>query len=227
MSALYNNAVKQSNILKKHLAELQAAPEDAPSRVVGQVSSSITAFQRAIDSYSSAADNEIIVDKKQQAQERVARFREELVQSRNELRTLKTRREESINAQSRNELFRRNIDHSNPGISENPFANSQTTQDGGMDRASGMAREGDVLAKATQSIDEFIEMGRHALSDMGEQNEILRRTGKSLKKVANTLGISNETIRKVQKRAKEDKLIFYGGACFMLVCFFFIIRWFR
>lgn len=226
MSALYNNAVKQSNILKKHLAELRAAPEDAPSRVVGQVSSSITAFQRAIDSYSSAADNEIVADKKQLAQERVAKFREELVKSRDELRALKTQREDSINAQSRNELFRRNID-SSPGISENPFANGGTAQDGGMVRASGMVREGDVLAKATQSIDEFIEMGRHALSDMGEQNEMLRKTGKSLKKVANTLGISNETIRKVQKRAKEDKLIFYGGACLMLVCFYFIIRWLR
>lgn len=226
MSSLYNNAVKQSKILHDFLQELRTSPEDAPSRLVGQVSTAITSFQRAIDSYSAAANNEIVPEKKQQAQDRILAFREELVKSRDELRALKSRREESIAAQQRNELFHRPQHQADTGnLSENPFASGPPT--GGIDRGAGMAKEGDVIQRAGQQLDEFIEMGRHALSDLGEQNELLRKTGKSMRKVANTLGISNETIRKVERRAKEDKLFFYGGALTMLVTFYFIVRFLR
>lgn len=225
MSSLYNNAVKQSKILHDFLAELRTSPEDAPSRLTGQVSTAITSFQRAIDSYSAAANNEIVPEKKQQAQDRILTFREELVKARDELRSLKARREESIAAQQRNQLFHRPQHQSDAyAQSENPFAAAPAQ---GIDRGAGMAREGDVIQRAGQQLDEFIEMSRNALSDLGEQNELLRKTGQSMRKVANTLGISNETIRKVERRAKEDKLVFYGGAITMLVAFYFIVKLLR
>lgn len=235
MSSLYNNAVKQSAILSKHLSEFRVAPEEAPSRLVGQVSTSITSFQKAVESYTTAVHNELDKDKKAQAQERVAKFREDLVSAREELRTLKTARENSIASKSRSELFRRPNANGAPSfapshggtMSDNPFENSQSSQYANIDRASAMNKEGDALQRASQNIDEFLEMGRNALLDLSEQNEMLRKTSKSMRKVANTLGISNETIRKVERRAREDKLVFYGGAFTMLVFFYLIIRWLR
>lgn len=236
MSSLYNNAVKQSAILSKHLSEFKVAPEEAPSRLVGQVSTSITSFQKAVESYATAVHNELDKDKKAQAQERVTKFREDLVSAREELRTLKTARENSIASKSRSELFRRpNANGAGPSfapthegsVSANPYENSQSSQYANIDRASAMNKEGDALARASQNIDEFLEMGRNALFDLSEQNEMLRKTSKSMRKVANTLGISNETIRKVERRAREDKLVFYGGAFTMLVLFYLIVRWLR
>lgn len=232
MSSLLNNAIRQSKILADSLEEFRAAPEDAPNRVVGQVSTAITSFQRAIESYSTAANNEIVPEKKQQAQTRVLAFREELLSARDEVRSLKSKREEAISNKTRNELFRRPLhqqQHDSGSITENPFGNRQPQlqQDPGLSRAAGLAKESDVLSRASQQIDDLIASGRVAFSDLSEQNELLRKTGQSMRKVANTLGVSNETIRKIQRRAREDKFIFYGGVIGVFGAFYFIYRFFR
>ncbi|GMM49387.1 Bos1 protein [Starmerella bacillaris] len=230
MSSLLNNAVKQSNIVQSALNEFKAAPEDAPAQVIGQATTAIASFQRAIDSYATAANNEIIPEKKQQAQTRVLAFREELVAARDEMRALKSRREEILATQTRNELFRRpvhqNQNSDNSSISENPFEQS-IQRDKGIDRAAGLARENDVLGRASQQLDDFIASGRLALSDLTEQNDTLRRTGRSMRKVANGLGISNETIRRIQRRAREDKFIFYGGVITVFGSFYLIYRYLK
>lgn len=231
MSSLLNNAVKQSKILTEKLNDFRAAPEDVPNGVVGEVSTAITNFQRAIENYSTAANNEIIPEKKQQAQARVLAFREELMMARDEVRALKSKREESLSTQTRNELFRRPVHQreDTPSVSENPFSNPQDNplNGQGINRAAGLSREQDVLGRASSQLDDFIASGRLALSDISEQNEILRRTGQSMRKVANTLGVSNETIRKIQRRAREDKFIFYGGVICVFGAFYLILRYFR
>lgn len=221
MSSLFNNAVKQQSIVVSQLEQLRAAPEDAPNVAFGRVSSSLTAFQRAIDAYASAANNELVVDKKQQAQDRVLKFREEMVKFREELRSLKSKKEDLVMQQSRNELFHRGGEAQ---AGENPFA-QQSQQS--IRRDEGLSRESDVLGRASSQLDEFIEQGRLALGDLAEQNEMLKKTGAGMRKVANTLGISNETIRKIQRRARGDKYIFYGGCLFTFICFILIIRWLR
>lgn len=54
------------------------------------------------------------------------------------------------------------------------------------------------------------------LGDLGQQREVLKGTQKRLYSVANTLGVSRDTIRMVERRAKQDKWIFWVG----LVVFF-------
>ncbi len=54
---------------------------------------------------------------------------------------------------------------------------------------------------------------------MGQQREVLKGTQKRLYSVANTLGVSGDTIRMVERRAKEDKWIFaVGVVVFFLFC---------
>jgi Golgi SNAP receptor complex protein 2 len=45
--------------------------------------------------------------------------------------------------------------------------------------------------------------------------------------VGTTMGISGDTIRMVERRAKEDKWIFWGGVLVFCVFVYFVLRWFR
>ena len=73
------------------------------------------------------------------------------------------------------------------------------------------------MSSTSAQLDEFLDRGRAVLGDLGQQREMLKGTQKKLYSVANTLGVSGETIRMVERRAKEDKWIFW--AC--VIVFFF------
>ena len=68
------------------------------------------------------------------------------------------------------------------------------------------------MSSTNAQLDEYLERGRAVLGDLGHQREILKGTQKKLYSVANTLGVSGDTIRMVERRAKQDKWIFYVGA---------------
>jgi Golgi SNAP receptor complex protein 2 len=56
---------------------------------------------------------------------------------------------------------------------------------------------------------------------------MLKGTQKKLYSIGNTLGISGDTIRMVERRAKQDKFIFWGGVIVFVVFVYFVLRWFR
>lgn len=58
------------------------------------------------------------------------------------------------------------------------------------------------------------------MNDLLEQRDVLKGTQRRLYGVANTLGISGDTIRMIERRAKQDKWIFYAGAVI-----FFVFCW--
>lgn len=221
MNSLYNHAVKQLKQVKNELDRLEVAPRDAPLAFIGQISASLTSFQRTLDSYAAAAAKEIDGDKKQTANERLENFREELQTSRDRLKVLKSAQDDAIASHNRQELFARRP-QTESGM--NPYAAGPASD---LTREQGLAREGDVLSRAGQQLDEFIERGRFALGDLADQNEMLRGTQRTFRKAAATLGLSQETIRKVERRAREDKWIFYGGAITMFGLFYLIVRWLR
>lgn len=76
------------------------------------------------------------------------------------------------------------------------------------------------MSQTNAALDEYLERGRAVLGDLGQQREILKGTQKRLYSVANTLGISGDTIRMVERRAMQDKWIFWGG-----VIGFFVFCW--
>lgn len=81
-------------------------------------------------------------------------------------------------------------------------------------------REQRFFASTNAALDEYIARGQQVLSDLGEQREILKGTQRRLYTIANTLGVSGETIRMVERRAREDKWIFWAG-----VVIFFVFCW--
>jgi Golgi SNAP receptor complex protein 2 len=72
-----------------------------------------------------------------------------------------------------------------------------------------------------------MERGRAVLGDLSEQREMLKGTQRKLYNIGNTLGISGDTIRMVERRAKQDKFIFWGGVVVFVVFVYFVLRWLR
>ena len=87
-------------------------------------------------------------------------------------------------------------------------------------RESHAFRENSFMNKTSEQLDEFLDRGRAVLGDLGHQRDMLKGTQRRLYSVANTLGISGDTIRMVERRAKQDKWIFWTG-----VVVFFLFCW--
>lgn len=81
-------------------------------------------------------------------------------------------------------------------------------------------REQNFFASTNTALDEYIARGQAVLGDLGSQREMLKGTQKRLYSVANTLGVSGDTIRMIERRAKQDKWIFWAG-----VVVFFLFCW--
>ncbi|KAI1775884.1 V-snare-domain-containing protein [Hypoxylon cercidicola] len=229
----FNSALKQSTSIKRDLTTLTSSIDGgAPTpAALGSLSASLTAFSRTLDEYNALAKQELNPAKQEKAYERIRNFRSELSSFRTQLDEFKEKREESLHAQNRNELLgRRPFTTATP---ENPYANSTSPPQqsspgappnrygsgggqlsmGGNDysREAHALREQNFFASTNNALDEYIARGQAVLGDLGSQREMLKNTQKRLYSVANTLGISGDTIRMVERRAKQDKWIFGAG----------------
>ncbi|KAI9372644.1 dihydrolipoamide acetyltransferase component of pyruvate dehydrogenase [Aspergillus egyptiacus] len=199
-----------------------------------QIAASLASLSRTIDDYSALSKKELIPEKQEKAFERVKNFRAELQDYRQHFDQLRKEREDAQSVTNRHELLGRRPHHTatpenpyaQPSVSHSsPFAPSSARSGagfGGSDytRESHALREQSFLANTSSQIDDFIDRGRAVLADLGQQREVLKGTQRRLYSVANTLGVSGETIRKVERRAKQDKWIFWAG-----VILFFLFCW--
>lgn len=83
------------------------------------------------------------------------------------------------------------------------------------------------MSSTNAALDEYLERGRAVLVDLGDQREMLKGTQKKLYSVANTLGVSGDTIRMVERRAKQDKWIFWAGAIVFFGFCWLVIHYLR
>ncbi|KAF2639633.1 protein transport protein BOS1 [Massarina eburnea CBS 473.64] len=105
----------------------------------------------------------------------------------------------------------------------NPYSAGAANGPADYNRESHAFRETSFLDQTSSQLDEFLDRGRAVLGDLGDQREMLKGTQKRLYNAANTLGISGDTIRMVERRAKQDKWIFWAGvAVFFLFCWLVI-----
>ena len=81
-------------------------------------------------------------------------------------------------------------------------------------------REQQFFSSTHSALDEYIARGQAVLGDLNQQREILKNTQRRLYSVGNTLGISGDTIRMIERQARQDKWIFWAG-----VIVFFLFCW--
>ncbi|KAL4784062.1 dihydrolipoamide acetyltransferase component of pyruvate dehydrogenase [Aspergillus varians] len=197
------------------------------------LAASLASLSRTIDDYSALSKRELIPAKQEKAFERVKNFRAELQEYRQHFDQLRKEREDAQSVTNRHELLGRRPHHT--ATPENPYAQTSAANDspfapsssrsgpgfGGSDytRESHALREQSFLSNTSSQIDDFLDRGRAVLADLGQQREVLKGTQRRLYSVANTLGVSGDTIRKVERRAKQDKWIFWAGVIvFLLFC---------
>lgn len=244
MNVLYNSALKQSTSLRKDLDTFTQSPQTASAALQGQISTSLQNLSRTLSDYENLSHNELNPEKKDKAAERLKNFRADLASYRIQFDELKKEREAATISNNRNELLGHRRPYAADGTPgggmtpENPYAQpssnsafSRKSQDGlgfgagaeNYTREDHALREQNFFSQANNQIDEFLDRGRAVLGDLGQQREVLKGTQKKLYSVANTLGVSGDTIRMVERRAKQDKWIFWAGAIvFFLFCFLVI-----
>ncbi|KAG9788286.1 Protein transport protein BOS1 [Exophiala dermatitidis] len=241
MNVLFNSALKQSTAVRRDLETFAQAPATASPALQGQISTTLTSLARTLDDYQNLSRNELNQEKKDKAIERLKNFRADLASYRTQFDQLKKEREAAVAANNRNELLGRRPHHA--ATPENPYAQvtsagqsafapaHRNTQDGlsfgagpnAYAREEHALREQNFFSTANAQLDEFLDRGRAVLGDLSQQREILKGTQRRLYSVANTLGVSGDTIRMVERRAMQDKWIFWGGVVvFFLFCFLVI-----
>lgn len=226
MNSLFNTALKQSTSLKRDLFSLPPGTILTPS-LLGQISASLTSFSRTLDQYSELAKSELNPAKKDKAHERITSFRSELQSFREQFKELKLQSEESQAAKNRTELLGRRPH--NTATPDNPYANASVStapspwapkessqsslgmNSGDYTRETHALREQNFFVNTHTALDEYLARGQAVLGDLGQQREILKGTQKRLYSVASTLGVSGDTIKMIERRAKQDKWIFWTG----------------
>jgi hypothetical protein len=83
------------------------------------------------------------------------------------------------------------------------------------------------MQQSHSQLDEFLDRGADVLSNLGQQRELLKGAQRRLYSVGSTLGISGDTIRMVERRARQDKRIFWGGVVVFFVFCYLVLRWLR
>ncbi|KAK9372985.1 uncharacterized protein V1513DRAFT_404143 [Lipomyces chichibuensis] len=231
MNSLFNHALKQSQSLKKDLDSFSASPSTASLALQGQISATLATLQRTIDEYDAMARRELVPAKQDKAFARIRNFRSEAAEARTQFDKLKKEREEAQNNLNRTELLGRRPHHS--ATPDNPYAPGLTRNGsiGGQSQISGSipvaAIPREFISRTGDQLDEFIERGRAVLGDLVEQRNVLKSTQRKLYSAANTLGISNDTIKYIERRARQDKAVFWAGVAICLLSFYFILRWLR
>ncbi|KAI9757440.1 MAG: hypothetical protein M4579_003456 [Chaenotheca gracillima] len=241
MNSLFNSALKQSAAVRKDLDSFADAPPGASPALQGQISASLTSFSRTVDDYDGMSKRELIPAKQEKAYERVKGFRAELTQYRQQFERVKKDREDSQVASNRTELLGRRPHHA--ATPENPYAESSLAAQNSPFRPANPSafgaspadhgrethalREQSFFSQTNTQLDEFMDRGRAVLGDLGQQREMLKGTQRRLYSVANTLGISGDTIRMVERRAKQDKWIFWAAVVVFFVFCYLVLRWLR
>lgn len=79
------------------------------------------------------------------------------------------------------------------------------------------------LQNAHSGMDDMLRSGSSILENMREQRNTLKGAHRRMIDIANTLGLSNTTMRLIEKRASEDKYILLGGMFVTLVVIVLLI----
>ena len=79
------------------------------------------------------------------------------------------------------------------------------------------------LDDASNSVDQYINLGRTALNELYEQRDLLKSTQRRMLDAANKLGLSATVIRFIEQRSITDKYILYVGILLSCLIMYFVV----
>lgn len=82
------------------------------------------------------------------------------------------------------------------------------------------------MLNAHQGVDDMLMTGNSALDNLRSQRDKLKGAHRRILDIGNTLGLSNHTMRIIEKRISEDKYVLYVGMAVTLLIIFIFIYYF-
>lgn len=70
---------------------------------------------------------------------------------------------------------------------------------------------------ANHGVDDLLQSGAGILENLRDQRMTIKSAHRRLYDIANTLGLSNTTMRFIERRAYQDQFILFGGMVFTLI----------
>ncbi|TPX34755.1 hypothetical protein SmJEL517_g02754 [Synchytrium microbalum] len=201
---LYNTITRQIAQLEQDLEKLNN------DHSAGQISASLSALSKSLDEVESIARNEITTLKREKALVRASKIREDYTALRTTFEKWKVQYQAKLQEardNARSELLNRKSSHANGAHSTDPL--DQTSETSAL--LSYLSQESNTLSTSSTNMDRLIQMGSSALSELYDQRSMLKSTQRTLLDVANRLGVSNDLIRRIERRSKEDAWILCGG----------------
>jgi Golgi SNAP receptor complex protein 2 len=80
-----------------------------------------------------------------------------------------------------------------------------------------------TLQNANRGIDDMLQSGAGILENLRDQRMTIKGAHRRLYDIANTLGLSNTTMRLIERRAYQDKFILFSGMVLTLIVIGLII----
>mmetsp|Transcript_20828 Transcript_20828/g.53160 ORF Transcript_20828/g.53160 Transcript_20828/m.53160 type:complete len:224 (+) Transcript_20828:84-755(+) len=85
-----------------------------------------------------------------------------------------------------------------------------------------IAKESRQLNESTSQVDELLGYASVLLSETGRQGAAIKGIQRKVLSIASTLGLSNNTLKFIERRLLGDKLILYGGMLLTLGLLWFV-----
>lgn len=231
MNTLFNHGIKQTQLLNRDLAAFEANISGLPLLLQGTISTTLSAFNKTCAEYrllllqAQRPGAPQIAGDFSKHEQRIAKFTQDSQEFAAKFDRLREQRETIVHESGRQELLGRRA-HGSHASPENPYDAdyAASLQRQSLLQREGLLEEKALLGRGAQQLDYILEMGSQALDDIVSQNQTLEKVKEKFELSLITLGVSRGTINRVNKRAREDKWLFYGGIIFMLVCFWYIVR---
>ncbi|KAF6070369.1 Snare region anchored in the vesicle membrane C-terminus family protein [Candida albicans] len=218
MNSIYNHGLKQTQTITKDLTQFEKNLSTSPLSLQGAITTSLTAFRKTIKEYSDLLEKNVNDTSYTKHENRLNKFNQDLNEFTSKFDTLKKQRDIQVQEANKQELLGRRH------ISTTATAALGSTSS---DNPEGLYHEKNSLERGSEQLDRILEMGQQAFEDIVEQNEILRKVQTKFEESLITLGVSQGTIRSVERRAKQDKWLFWFCVVVMLVVFYYIVKLFR
>uniref|UniRef100_A0A1B6IA95 Golgi SNAP receptor complex member 2 n=1 Tax=Homalodisca liturata TaxID=320908 RepID=A0A1B6IA95_9HEMI len=79
------------------------------------------------------------------------------------------------------------------------------------------------LQNANRGVDDMLRSGSGILDSLRDQRNTIKGAQRKILDIASTLGLSNTTMRLIERRAREDKYILFGGMVVTLLVVILVI----
>lgn len=221
-------------MLQRDLSRFEKDLVTAPISLQGSISTTLISLEKTVNQYkdylakyksSTPADSE---ETQIKYQSRLDSLQQVLAESNEKFLKLK---KEFNETNAREQLLKSS---SNPFDEENVMnrrnvavQSAQAQTSSSLPLYEGLQKEQSIFERGNAQLDYILEMGQQSLEDIVEQNAVLQKVQQTMTKSLHTLGVSNETIEKINKRVFKDKFIFWTALILMFLGFYFLLKLFR